>query len=59
MPLLFLLFPEYQNFSELFEKDVYEEIDLETCVRKRISEGGTSFDSVTKQIEYVRKRVNA
>jgi len=54
-----LTLSEYQNFSELFEKDVYEEIDLETCVRKRISEGGTSFDSVTKQIEYVRKRVNA
>ena len=45
---------EYRSFSELFDDDVYREIDLVTCVEKRISEGGTSFDSVDKQIAYVK-----
>ena len=44
---------EYKEFSELFEADIYNEISLETCVNKRISEGGTSVASVEKQIEYV------
>ena len=49
-----LTLEEYLEFSDLFEKDVYDEIDLVTCVEKRISEGGTSFDSVKKQIAYVK-----
>ena len=36
---------------ELFDKDLYEEIALETCVNKRNSEGGTSKAQVAKQIE--------
>ncbi len=46
---------EYKAFSELFEKDVYTEIDLAVCVSKRISEGGTSVRSVEKQIAYVKE----
>lgn len=45
---------EYKAFSPLFESDVYNEINLETCVNKRISEGGTSVSSVEKQINYVK-----
>ncbi len=41
---------EYRSFSELFEEDLYTEISLETCVAKRISEGGTSVESVEAQI---------
>ena len=48
---------EYKNFSELIEDDVYADIDLVTCVEKRISEGGTSFRSVDQQIEYVMERI--
>ncbi len=44
----------YREYSELFENDLYEKISLETCVNKRISEGGTSVTSVEKQIAYVR-----
>ena len=40
----------YQQFSPVFERDVYEAISLETCVSKRVSEGGTSVESVEKQI---------
>ncbi len=44
----------YRQYSELFESDLYDAIDLKTCMEKRISEGGTSVASVRKQIDYVR-----
>ena len=44
----------YKEYSDLFENDLYNEIDLVTCVEKRISEGGTSTASVLAQIAYVR-----
>ncbi len=46
---------EYQTFSDLFGEDVYHDIDLVTCVEKRISEGGTSIASVEAQIAYVKE----
>ncbi len=45
----------YRQYSPLFDKDLYEDIDLVTCVEKRISEGGTSVASVKAQIAYVRE----
>lgn len=45
---------EYKSFSPLFEEDVYGEISLETCVKKRVSEGGTGPSSVEKQIELLK-----
>ena len=48
---------KYREYSELFEEDLYNEILLETCVSKRISEGGTSVGSVERQIESVRKKL--
>jgi argininosuccinate lyase len=47
----------YQTYSELFDSDLYEDIDLVTCVRKRISEGGTSTESVLAQIAYVKTQI--
>ena len=44
---------EYQTYSDLFENDLYEEISLETCVKKRVSEGGPGPDSVKEQLRYV------
>ena len=49
---------EYKEFSPLFESDIFESIDLMTCVEKRISEGGTSFASVQKQIDYVKEKLS-
>ena len=43
----------YRELSDLFEQDVYEAIDLKTCVEKRISEGGTGKASVQAQIQYI------
>ncbi len=48
----------YRSHSELFGEDLYHEIALETCVEKRISEGGTSVQSVDAQIAYVESFLN-
>ena len=45
----------YKEFSDLFDTDLYEDIDLVTCVEKRISESGTSTASVKAQIAYVKE----
>ena len=47
----------YKAHSDIFEDDLYGEISLETCVAKRISEGGTSVASVEKQINSVREQL--
>ncbi len=49
-----LTIDEYKQFSELFDDDVYKDIDLKACVDKRISEGGTSVSSVEKQIVFAK-----
>ena len=44
---------EYKAFSDLFQDDLYENIDLLACVEKRISQGGTCVASVEQQITYI------
>ena len=48
---------DYKKFSPLFDDDVYEQTSLETCVNKRISQGGTSVVSVEHQIDYVKGQI--
>ena len=45
---------EYQKYSDMFEQDLYDAIDLINCVKRRNSEGGTSVESVEAQIQAVR-----
>ena len=47
---------KYREYSTLIDKDVYDAIDLMTCVKSRISKGGTSPESVSQQIKYLRER---
>ena len=47
----------YKEYSELFDSDLYDEISLETCVNKRISQGGTCVASVENQINYVKQQL--
>ena len=49
---------DYRKYSDLFEEDIYNEISLETCVAKRISEGGTSVSSVEAQLRFVKEAVD-
>ncbi|MBE6625280.1 MAG: argininosuccinate lyase [Ruminococcaceae bacterium] len=44
---------EYKTYSDIFDTDLYDEISLETCIKKRISKGSTGYDSVNEQINYV------
>jgi len=53
-----LTLEEYKIFSDLFDEDLYIEIDLKTCVEKRISFGGTSMKSVETQIKYIKDKHN-
>ena len=46
---------KYLEYSDLFDDELYEAIDLMVCVEKRISEGGTSVASVEAQIDYVKE----
>ena len=49
---------EYKQFSELFDNDVYEAVDLINCLNKRTSEGGPSEVSVNKEIEVVKGKLD-
>ena len=51
-----LTLSDYKAFSELFENDLYDEISLENCVNKRISQGGTGRESVLRQLEIVKNK---
>ena len=48
----------YKTYSELFDTDLYDAIDLMACVEKRISVGGTSVASVEQQIAYVKEKLS-
>ncbi len=52
-----LTLDEYKSYSDLIQQDVFNAIDLKTCVEKRISLGGTSYQSVKSQIENVRSKI--
>ncbi len=45
---------QYKKHSDLFDTDLYDAVNLENCVSRRISKGGTSVQSVECQIEYVK-----
>jgi len=49
---------EFQAFDPLFDDGVFDAIDLQNCVKRRISEGGTSVESVETQINHVRNELN-
>lgn len=45
----------YKEYTDLFDKDIYNAIDLNTCVNQRRSEGGPAPEAVKVQIEKTRK----
>ena len=47
----------YKEYSEIFEEDVFDAINLETCVNMRKSEGGPSKESVEKQITLAKENL--
>jgi argininosuccinate lyase len=55
--LLDLSFEEYQEFSSLFEEDIYEVLSPEHVVAVRNSFGGTSPAQVVEQIKLAESRI--
>ena len=49
---------EYKKFHTSFEEDVYQYIDIETCVNNRNIMGGPSPDSVSIQIQNIEEFIN-
>ncbi|MDE5620197.1 MAG: argininosuccinate lyase [Ruminococcus sp.] len=49
---------DYKAMTELFDDDVYQAINLETCVCERKSEGGPSPDAVKVQIDIAKKSLD-
>ncbi len=47
----------YREFSPLFDADVYDAIDLRSCVARRTSAGGPTVGSVKTQIIQVRRQM--
>ena len=52
-----LTLSQYQEFSTLFEKDVFLRITLEECVFRKNSPGGTGRKSVAQQILLAKKEL--
>ena len=48
---------EYKNVCSLFDEGVYDAINLENCVMKRLSEGGPSPQSVEKQVKFTLAKI--
>lgn len=48
----------YRSFSKLFEEDIFEVIDLKTCVEKRDIEGGPAPKAVSQQIEKLKAELD-
>jgi len=49
---------ELKQFSEIFEADVYEKVSVKACIEGKKSEGSTSWESVKKQLEDIKKVKN-
>lgn len=45
---------KYKEYSDLFDNDVYDDINLEKCTFKRISSGASGIDSVNHQIDLLK-----
>lgn len=48
----------YRKFDPHFDEAVYDAVDLDRCVSRRTSAGGTSVASVETQIAFARKALN-
>ena len=49
---------EYRRFSPLFDADVYEALDMHTCMTLRNSQGGTAPARVAEQIKKIEEQLS-
>lgn len=50
---------EYKKLSDKFDSDIYEEIDVLTCVKKRNIVGGCAPEAVSKHLENAKVFLNS
>ncbi len=50
---------QYKTYHDCFDADVYDAVDLENCVNRRTSFGGTAVSSVETQIKAVKEQIAA
>ncbi|MBR4862271.1 MAG: argininosuccinate lyase [Firmicutes bacterium] len=48
---------ELKQFSEVFEEDIYENIDIKTCIKAKKSYGSTSYESVKTQLSDIKAKM--
>lgn len=41
---------EFKSFSDAFDEDIYDAINIVNCIKAKKSEGSTSFESVRQQL---------
>ena len=49
---------DYKKFSDVFEEDIYDAIDLKTCVAKRKVVGGPAKEVVENEIKIALEKIN-
>jgi argininosuccinate lyase len=52
-----LTIEEFQNLSDLIQKDIYEFLTIEKMISRRVSYGGTSFDNVGRAVTKAAKEL--
>ncbi|MBR4410620.1 MAG: argininosuccinate lyase [Firmicutes bacterium] len=48
---------ELKQFSDVFEEDIYENIDIKTCITAKKSYGSTSYESVKTQLSDIKAKM--
>lgn len=50
---------EFQKFSSLITQDVFKNISLDSCLKKKNSIGGSSFNQVNKELKNIRDHLES
>jgi argininosuccinate lyase len=48
---------ELKQFSDVFDEDIYENIDIVTCIKAKKSYGSTSYESVKTQLSDIKEKM--
>ena len=46
---------QWQKYSSKFDNDIFNILDINLSVEKKVSEGGTSYKMIIEQIEKAKK----
>lgn len=49
---------ELKKFSDVFDEDIYENIDIKTCIKAKKSYGSTSYESVKQQLADIKEKMS-